>query len=78
MSQIVVRSDPVTDRALQSLMELTGDSRSEAVRAAIRVAEREAVLARAEAQAEAIRNDPGDREEMLAILGEMASDDDAW
>jgi len=78
MSQIVVRTDPETDRALAHLLELTGQERSTAVRAAIRLAEREAVLARVEQQAEQIRNDPADRAEMLAILAEMEPSDDAW
>ncbi|QAY64303.1 ribbon-helix-helix protein, CopG family [Xylanimonas allomyrinae] len=78
MSQIVVRTDPETERALEHLVELTGRGRSEAVREAIRAAEREAVLARVERQAEAIRNDPADRAEMLAILADMESADDAW
>jgi hypothetical protein len=78
MSQIVVRSDPETDRALAHLVDLTGQERSPAVRAAIRLAEREAVLARVERQAEEIRNDPEDRAEMLAILKEMETGDDAW
>ena len=52
-------------------MELTGLNRSEVVRDAIRSAEREAVLARVQQQARAVRDDPRDRAEMLAVAEEM-------
>ncbi|MCL2781610.1 MAG: hypothetical protein FWD74_09040 [Actinomycetia bacterium] len=77
MSQIVVRADAETERALTRLVELTGQGRSAAVRTAIRAAEREAVLARAEKQADELRDDSRDRSEMLAILEDMESLD-AW
>ncbi|MCL2788453.1 MAG: ribbon-helix-helix protein, CopG family [Micrococcales bacterium] len=77
MSQLVVRTEAEVERALTHLTELTGQSRSEAVRNAIRAAEREAVLSRAQQQADELRNDPQDRAETLAILAEMESAD-AW
>lgn len=73
MPQIVVRSDPETERALARLVELTGRRRSDAVREAIRLAEREAVLTRLEQQSEIIRNDPDDLAEIRAIREEMDS-----
>ena len=77
MGQIVVRTDADTERALARLVELTGQGRSDAVRNAIRAAEREAVLARASRQADELRNDPRDRSEMLTLLADMESFD-AW
>ena len=73
----MVRSDPKTDRALHSLMELTGAGRSEAVRRAITIAEREARIARAERQALELRASGKDRAESLALLAEMEAGD-AW
>ena len=71
MTQIVIRADQETTRALAHLVELTGHNRSEVVRDAIRVAEREAVLARVREQAEAVRDDPDDRAEMLAVAADL-------
>ncbi|WOQ16786.1 ribbon-helix-helix protein, CopG family [Raineyella sp. W15-4] len=73
MTQIVVRVDSDTDRALTHLVKLTGQSRSEVVREAIRAAEREAVLERVRKQALAVRDDPADRAQMLALAEEMES-----
>jgi predicted DNA-binding protein len=73
MSQIVVRSDEETDRALQHLVELTGKTRSVAVREAIKVAERETLLALASRQAAALREDPRDLAEMAAVAEDMES-----
>lgn len=73
MTQIVIRADQETARALAHLVELTGRNRSEAVRDAIQAAEREAVLARVREQAESVRDDPDDRAEMLAVSEELES-----
>jgi predicted transcriptional regulator len=71
MSQLVVRTDDETDEALTHLVEWSGRTRSEAVRDAIRAAERDAVLARMRAQAETVRNDAADRAEMRAVALDM-------
>lgn len=73
MSQIVVRSDEETDRALQHLVEMSGQSRSVAVREAIKWAEREMLLALASRQADELRENPED----LAEMAEVAHDMDA-
>lgn len=71
MTQIVIRADEETARALAHLTELTGRNRSEVVRDAIRTAEREAVLARLEDQSRRVRDDPADRAEMLSLVEDM-------
>lgn len=71
MTQIVVRTDEATSRALRHLVELTGRGRSELVREAIQAAERAAVLERVQAEADALRDDPVDRAESLALAEEM-------
>jgi len=71
MSQIVFRADDDTSAALAALMRMTGLSRSEVVRDAIRSAERAAVLARVREQAEAVRDDPADRAEMQAVQEDL-------
>lgn len=73
MSQLVVRIDPQTERALERLIELTGENKSEIVRRTIQEAEREAVLERVRQQAAEVRDDPEDRAEMLALADEMDS-----
>ncbi|GEL48914.1 hypothetical protein CHO01_40300 [Cellulomonas hominis] len=71
MSQLVVRTDPETDRALEHLVELTGRKRSEVVREAIRAAEYEALLTLAAQQAAALRDDPHDRAEVAAAAADL-------
>lgn len=71
MSQLVVRTDPETDRALEHLVALTGRKRSEVVREAIRAAEHEALLALAARQADALRDDPQDRAEVAAAAADL-------
>lgn len=71
MSQIVIRTDKETEAVLAHLVELTGQNRSEVVRDAIRNAERQAVLARLQAQAKRVRDDAADRAEMLGLADEM-------
>jgi Arc/MetJ-type ribon-helix-helix transcriptional regulator len=73
MTQIVIRADEETTRALAHLVEITGHNRSEVVRDAIRAAEREAVFERVRQQAEQVRDDPEDRAEMLALADDMES-----
>ncbi|MDR0626373.1 MAG: ribbon-helix-helix protein, CopG family [Bifidobacteriaceae bacterium] len=73
MTQVVIRTDQEIERALKALVELTGRNRSEVVRDAIRAAEREALLTRVRDQAEAVRNDPVDREESRQVAQEMES-----
>ena len=67
MTQMVVRIDEATERALAHLMELTGLNKSEVVRKTIQEAER------VRHQADALREDPKDRAEMLALADEMDS-----
>jgi hypothetical protein len=71
MSQIVLRSDPETDIALERLAAITGTTKSQAVREAIRAAEREAVLAQMRQESLAIRDDPGDRAEIRAVAEDL-------
>ncbi|MDR1441828.1 MAG: hypothetical protein LBJ02_05495 [Bifidobacteriaceae bacterium] len=71
MSQIVVRSDLETDSALERLSRITGTSKSQAVRNAIRAAEGEAVLAQMRQESLAIRDDPGDRAEIRAVAEDL-------
>ena len=73
MTQIVIRADEATARAVAHLVEITGKNRSEVVRDAIQAAEREAVLARVREQAKQVREDDRDRAEMLALADEMES-----
>lgn len=73
MSQIAIRVDRETSRALAHLVELTGLNRSDVVRDAIRAAEREMVLTRVQQQAQALREDAIDRAEMLAVAEDMES-----
>ncbi len=72
MSTLTIRTDPEVERALESLTQ-DGRSRSEAVRAAILVAERETRRSRMRAEAEALRDDPED----LAASRELAAEMDA-
>ncbi|MDR0594072.1 MAG: ribbon-helix-helix protein, CopG family [Bifidobacteriaceae bacterium] len=71
MSQIVLRSDPQTDAALERLALMTGASKSEAVRRAIRAAERGAVLAQMRRESLEIRDDPSDRAELRAVAADL-------
>lgn len=71
MTQIVIRADAETTRALEHLVQITGGTKSDVVRDAIRAAEREAVLRRVREQSEAVRNDPTDRAEMLAVAEDL-------
>lgn len=73
MTQMVVRVDEATERALAHLIELTGLNKSEVVRKTLQEAERQAVLERVRLQADALREDPTDRAEMLALADEMES-----
>lgn len=73
MTQMVVRIDEATERALAHLMELTGLNKSEVVRKTIQEAERQAIIERVRRQADALREDPKDRAEMLALADEMDS-----
>lgn len=73
MSQIVIRADEATSLALAHLVEMTGQTRSDVVREAIRLAEREHVLARVREQAQLVRDDIADRAEMLAVAEDMES-----
>lgn len=73
MSQIVVRSDEETERALQHLVEMSGQSRSVAVREAIKSAEREMLLALASRQADELRENPEDLAEMAEVARDMDS-----
>ena len=73
MTQMVVRIDEATERALAHLMELTGLNKSEVVRKTIQEAERQAIIERVRRQANALREDPKDRAEMLALADEMDS-----
>ena len=65
--------DEATERALANLMELTGLNKSEVVRKTIQEAERQAIIERVRRQADALREDPKDRVEMLALADEMDS-----
>lgn len=71
MTQLVVRTDPETSRALDHLVELTGRSKSDAVRDAIRSAERDAVLEKMRQESLAIRDDPEERAELRAIAEDL-------
>ena len=73
MTQMVVRIDEATERALANLMELTGLNKSEVVRKTIQEAERQAIIEQVRRQADALREDPKDRVEMLALADEMDS-----
>ncbi len=73
MTQMVVRIDEATERALAHLMELTGLNKSEVVRKTLQDAERQAVLDRVRLQADALREDRTDRAEMLALADDMES-----
>ena len=73
MSQIVIRADQETSRALAHLVELTGQTRSDAVRDAIRAAERQVVLSRVRQQAQSVRDNVSDRAEMLVAAKDMES-----
>lgn len=76
MSMLTIRTDPEVERALAVLMG-EGKSRSEAARSAILEAERAHRRARLRAEAEELRNDPGD----VAASRELAVEMDeirAW
>ena len=68
---MVIRLDPATQQALAHLEELTGQNRSDAVRGAIRAAEREAVLDVMRRQSQVVRDDPDDRAEMRAVAEDL-------
>jgi Arc/MetJ-type ribon-helix-helix transcriptional regulator len=70
MGTLTIRTDPEVERALESLTR-DGQSRSEAVRAAILVAGREKRRARMRAEAEALRNDPDDVAASRRLAEEM-------
>lgn len=73
MTQVVVRADADTARALDHLVELTGRTKSDLVRDAIKAAEREAVLERMRAESLAIRDDPAERAELREIAADLES-----
>lgn len=76
MATLTIRTDDAVERALAELTR-NGRSRSEAARAAILAAERQARRARLRAEAEALRNDPDD----VAAARDLAADMDslrAW
>jgi metal-responsive CopG/Arc/MetJ family transcriptional regulator len=77
MTQVVVRLDPKTAQALDRLTLGSGASRSQAIRDAIKLAERERVRARLRADAAAVAADPTDRAEALELAEEM-SERRAW
>ncbi|MGH3187829.1 MAG: hypothetical protein ACRDPY_06610 [Streptosporangiaceae bacterium] len=70
MSTLTIRTDPEVERALESLTR-DGRSRSDAVRSAILVADREQRRARMRAEAEALRNDPDDVAASQELAAEM-------
>jgi Arc/MetJ-type ribon-helix-helix transcriptional regulator len=70
MSTLTIRTDSEVERALESLTR-DGRSRSEAVRSAILAADREQRRARMRAEAEALRNDPGDVAAAKELAAEM-------
>lgn len=72
MSTLTIRMDSVVEHALAELTK-SGKSRSEAVRDAILVAEREQRRERMRAEAEALRNDPDDVRASKALAAEMES-----
>lgn len=72
MSTLTIRTDPEVERALDALTR-EGQSRSQAVRAAILEAERAHRRARLRAEAEQLRNDPDD----VAASRELAAEMDA-
>jgi len=74
---VTFRADEETIQAIRALQEDTGQSRSHIVRDAVLAARREARRAALRAEAEALREDPADRAEVRAILGEMGGGD-AW
>lgn len=72
MKTLTIRTDDDVERAL-ALLTSEGQSRSEAARAAILDAERAHRRARMRAEAEELRNDPGD----IAASRELAAEMDA-
>src|SRR5699024_3457681 len=70
MSALTIRTDAEVEAALESLTR-DGTSRSEAARRAIVDAERARRRAALRAEAEALRNDPGDRAAALALNREI-------
>lgn len=72
MKSLTIRTDDDVERAL-ALLTSEGRSRSEAARAAILDAERAHRRARMRAEAEELRNDPGD----IAASRELAAEMDA-
>lgn len=70
MSSLTIRTDPEVERALQSLTS-DGQSRSEAVRAAILQAERAQRRALLKAEAQQLRNDPDDVSASRELAAEM-------
>jgi Arc/MetJ-type ribon-helix-helix transcriptional regulator len=70
MRTLTIRTDPEVERALESLTR-DGQSRSEAVRAAILAAAREKRRATMRAEAEALRNDPDDVAASRELAEEM-------
>lgn len=72
MGTLTIRTDPEVEQALEALTD-EGQSRSEAVRAAILEADRSRRRARLRAEAELLRNDPED----VAAAKELAAQMDA-
>jgi Arc/MetJ-type ribon-helix-helix transcriptional regulator len=72
MATITIRTDPAVDEALAALTE-ERQSRSDAIRAAILLAYREQRHARLRAEAEALRDDPGDVAATRQLATEMDS-----
>jgi Arc/MetJ-type ribon-helix-helix transcriptional regulator len=70
MGSLTIRTDPEVKRALASLTS-EGQSRSEAVRAAILEAERARRRARLRAEAEELRNDPDEVAASRGLAAEM-------
>lgn len=72
MATITFRTDPEVDAALAALVG-EGRDRSRAIRDAIIEAARSERAARLRAEAEALANDPDDRNEARAVLEDLES-----
>lgn len=72
MKTLTIRTDPDVERALASLTA-NGETRSEVARAAILAADREQRRGRLRAEAERLRNDPGDVAASRALAAEMGA-----
>lgn len=66
MATLNVRTDEAMETALKALTEQRG-SRSDAVRYAVLRTYRETLIEQAQQDAERLKNDPEDQDEMLAI-----------